>query len=86
MMEIINIVRKVIPENSALIFDSGGNTKKNKERIRSLNYHYLTLKPKKVRNYRRAMSFFNDEYKKKNISVMKIGSSEYFCAKKIVTA
>ena len=30
LIEVINIVKKVIPKNSALIFDSGGNTKKNK--------------------------------------------------------
>lgn len=81
-MEIINVVKKVIPKNSALIFDSGGNTKRNKEKIRPLDYHYLTLKPKKVRSYRRAISFFSDEYKGKNIKVVKIGETEYFCAKK----
>ena len=82
LMEVVNVVKKVIPKNSALIFDSGGNTKRNKERIRSLNYHYLTFKPKKVRSYKRAIPFFSDEYKGKNIKVVKIGETEYFCAKK----
>ena len=82
LMEVINVVKRVIPKNSALIFDSGGNTKRNKERIRSLNYHYLTFKPKKVRSYKRAIPFFSDEYKGKNIKVVKIGETEYFCAKK----
>jgi hypothetical protein len=82
LMEVINVVKKVIPENSALIFDSGGNTEKNKEKIRSLNYHYLTLKPKKVRSYKKSISYFSDEYKKRNIQVVKIGETEYFCAKK----
>ena len=82
LIEVINIVKKVIPKNSALIFDSGGNTERNKEKIRSLDYHYLTLKPKKVRSYKRAISFFSDEYKRKNIKVVKIGETEYFCAKK----
>lgn len=82
LMEVINVVKKVIPKNSALIFDSGGNTKKNKEKIRTMNYHYLTLKPKKVRSYKRSISFFNDEYKGRNIKVVKIGEADYFCAKK----
>ena len=82
LVEVINIVKKVIPKNSTLIFDSGGNTKRNKERIRSLDHHYLTVKPKKVRSYKRAISFFSDEYKGKNIKVVKIGETEYFCAKK----
>ncbi|MEM3265365.1 MAG: hypothetical protein QXH07_05375 [Thermoplasmata archaeon] len=60
-IEIINIVKKVIPKNSALIFDSEGNTKKNKKKIRSLDYYYITLMPKKFHSYKRAISFFNDE-------------------------
>ncbi|MEM3431531.1 MAG: hypothetical protein QW783_03235 [Candidatus Micrarchaeia archaeon] len=82
LIEIINIVKKVIPKNSAQIFDSESNTKKNKKKIRSLGYHYITLKPKRYRSYKRAIFFFSDEYKRKSIRGVKIGENEYFCAKK----
>jgi len=47
MGEMLKIVSKVLPENSLLIFDAGADTKANKEKIRKLGYHYLSLKAKK---------------------------------------
>jgi len=53
-----NLVRKVLPENSVLIFDCGANTAKNKERIRKKGFHYLTLKAKKKKTYKKYVKLF----------------------------
>lgn len=37
---------------------------------------------RKDRSYKRAISFFSDEYKNKNKHVSRINSTEYFCARK----
>src|SRR3990167_8176331 len=49
----------VLPEGSLLIFDTGGNTKENKHQVREKKFHYLTLKAKKVRIYKKAIENFN---------------------------
>jgi len=55
MNEILNVIPRVIPKNSILIFDTGGNTKKNKDKIRAMGYHYLTLKRKKWAHIKRRL-------------------------------
>lgn len=42
----------ILDEQSLLIFDCGANTKKNKQDIRDLKFHYLTLKQKQVGPYK----------------------------------
>jgi len=64
MKEMLKIVSNVLPENSLLIFDAGANTKKNKQKIRGMGYHYLTLMPKKVKKYKEYVRFFNRNLKK----------------------
>lgn len=81
--EMLKIVSKVIPENSLLIFDSGANTKANKQKIRSMNYHYLTLKPKNVGTYKRFIEFFNENLKKENYVHFVVNERNYYCVKKI---
>ena len=61
MRQAIKICSKVLESNSLLTFDCGGNTKDNKERIRKLGLHYLTLKAKKRGPYRMAISRFLKE-------------------------
>jgi len=61
MREMLKIVSKVLPENSLLIFDAGANTKANKEKIRKLGYHYLSLKAKKIKTYQKYTEFFKSE-------------------------
>jgi len=43
----------VLPEESLLIFDTGGNTKENKCQIRERKFHFLTLKAKKIGPYKK---------------------------------
>lgn len=41
-----------------MIFDCGASTKKNKEKIRDAEFHYLTLKAKKTKSYKPFIQFF----------------------------
>jgi transposase len=74
----LNTVKKILDEGSVLIFDCGGNTKKNKEKIRKLKFHYLTLKAKKKKSYAKYLQLFNGwkkeiiAYKNKKYKCMKV--------------
>ena len=59
----LNTVKKVLDEKSLLIFDCGGNTKKNKEKILKLGFNYLTLKAKQRSTYRKYISLFEQQAK-----------------------
>mgnify|MGYP001619024292 FL=1 len=67
----------VLEKNSLLIFDCGGNTKDNKKGIRIKEFHYLTLKPKKVSVYKK----FIEQYKKGKKEEVKINDVTYSCVK-----
>lgn len=58
MKKMLKLCSKLLPPDSLLVFDCGGNTKKNKEKIRKLGFHYLTLRGKKVGPYKEAIAFF----------------------------
>ncbi len=53
----------VLEKNSLLVFDTGGNTKENKKDVREKEFHFLTLKPKKVGPYKKEIAYFNDNVK-----------------------
>ena len=59
----LDTVRKVLDEKSLLIFDCGGNTKKNKEKIIELVFNYLTLKAKNRDTYQKFISLFKEQTK-----------------------
>ena len=81
MKGILKVLPSVIPENSLLIFDCGANTKANKEKIRSMSYHYLTLKAKKKRVYKRYIDYFE---RNMDQSVhIKMNEREYFCVRQV---
>ena len=67
----------VLPENSLLIFDTGGNTKENKRLVREKKFHYLTLKAKKIGVYKKAIEIFNNGTKGEVI----INEISYSCVK-----
>jgi transposase len=73
----LNTVKKILAKDSVLIFDCGANTKKNKERIRKLFFHYLTLKAKKRKTYTKYLKLFKEE--EKEIVVYK--NNKYKCVK-----
>ncbi len=60
MKKMLKLCSKILAPNSLLVFDCGGNTKKNKEKVIRLGFHYLTLRGKKVGPYREAVSFFRN--------------------------
>jgi len=67
----------VLPEESLLIFDTGGNTKENKRLVRERKFHYLTLKAKKVEIYKKAIEQFKNDTKGEVI----INDISYLCVK-----
>ena len=82
----------VLPEESLLIFDTGGNTKENKRQIREKKFHYLTLKAKKIGPYKKFIELYNQGKKEEffingvKYSVVKSASEEeinyiFFCDK-----
>lgn len=54
----LKMVKKVLDKESVLVFDCGGNTKDNKRDIRKLKFHYLTLKAKKQKTYKKYIRLF----------------------------
>lgn len=76
---IFRTVEKVLEPNSLLIFDCGGNTKYNKQKIRTMGFHYLTLKPKKRSVYKQYLLLFKKGEKQKVV----INGVEYYCVKAI---
>ena len=79
----LKIIPKVIPKNSLLIYDAGANTKNNKKKIRKLEYHYLSRKPKKVKTYKKYISYFKEMLKENKVKHFKINNRHYSCVKKI---
>ena len=73
----LKTVQKVLDENSILIFDCGANTRKNKQRIKEANFHYLTLKAKRRKTYVRYIRLFRNGKKEK----IEINGTTYLCAK-----
>ena len=70
----------VLEEKSLLVFDTGGNTKENKRLVQEKSFHYLTLKPKKIGPYKKAIEFF-----KSNAAVtVAINDASYLSVKRKV--
>ena len=67
----LKTVKHLLKEDSLLIFDCGGNTESNKEKIRKNKFHYLTLKPKKKKIYRKYVEIYNNSKKDIDICVNK---------------
>ena len=72
-----NTVGKVLDKNSLLIFDCGGNTKKNKQKIIDKGFNYLTLKAKKKKTYLSYVKLFNQSDKK----ILSVNERIYSCVK-----
>jgi len=73
----LKTVKKILDKDSLLIFDCGGNTKKNKQKIIELGFNYLTLKAKQKSSYRRYINLFEKQIKYSFI----INKRVYFCTK-----
>ncbi len=77
MKVMIKIAGKILDKGSLLIFDCGGNTEKNKEKIIELGFNYLTLKPRHRETYKRYIEI----YKKSSKEVIYINGIKYKCVK-----
>lgn len=73
----VKVCASILEKDSLLIFDTGGNTKKNKELVRKKGFHYLTLKAKKVGPYKKAIRKYEEGEKIK----VEINEVKYFCVK-----
>ena len=73
----LNTVKKVLDKKSLLMFDCGGSTRKNKERIIELGFNYLTLKAKQKKRYKPLINYFEENIKFGFI----INGRNYFCSK-----
>ena len=77
MKTMLKLCPKVLAPASLLVFDCGGNTMENKEKILALGFNYLTLRGKKVSPYREAITFFR-EAQKENVEI----NGSYACARR----
>jgi len=73
----LKTVSKVLDEKSLLIFDCGGNTRKNKERIIERGFNYLTLRAKQKGFYKKHIDLFEKQIKYSFI----INGRIYVCTK-----
>lgn len=73
----LKTVKYLLKEDSMLIFDCGGNTETNKQKIRKSKFNYLTLKPKKKKIYRKYIEIF----KKHEKEIIVINDIAYKCVK-----
>lgn len=78
MKKMLKLCTRILVPESLLVFDCGGNTKKNKAAIRKLGFHYLTLRGKKVGPYKEAVAFFRAA----DLEEVKVGDSTCLCAKR----
>ena len=80
MREIFRLVSAILPDGSLLIFDTGANTEENKHKIREKEFHFLTLKAKRVESYKKYLRFFQ-QHGKDVVEIM-VNDRQYFCVKK----
>src|SRR3989338_8246800 len=77
MSFMLNTVGKVLDKNSLLIFDCGGNTRKNKQKIIDRGFNYLTLKAKKKKTYLSYIRLFHQSEKE----ILSVNERIYSCVK-----
>lgn len=73
----LKISGKILEKGSLLIFDCGGNTEDNKEKIRGLEFNYLTLKSRHRETYKKYVKFYRDS----NKEVFYANGIKYKCVK-----
>ena len=81
MAVMLKLCPKVLEQGSILIFDCGGNTKKNKRKILSLRFDYLTLKPKKKGVYKIFIQHYLEQKKEGKLVEVKFSEEVCTCAK-----
>src|SRR3989344_4603552 len=59
----LKIANKVFEKDSMIIFDCGGDTEENKQKIIELGFNYLTLKPRQRSIYKKYVKFYKESPK-----------------------
>ncbi len=77
MKFMLKIAGKILDKGSLLIFDCGGNTEDNKEKIIGLEFNYLTLKPRHREIYKKYIGIYKDSQKE----VFYANGIKYKCVK-----
>jgi transposase len=80
MREIFRLTAAILQKGSLLIFDTGANTEENKQKIREKEFHFLTLRAKRVESYRKYLAFFRQN--SDDMVDLTINDRQYSCVKK----
>ena len=75
------IVSKVLDPGSLIIFDCGGNTKKNKKMVLNGGFNYLTLKAKHKKSYLKCVRIFEQRRNDGLSEKFQIKENAYECVK-----
>ncbi|MBU3912595.1 MAG: transposase [Nanoarchaeota archaeon] len=73
----LKIANKVFEKDSMIVFDCGGNTEENKQKIIELGFNYLTLKPRQRSIYKKYVKL----YKESSKEIFYINGIKYKCVK-----
>jgi len=73
----LKISKKVLDEQSVLVFDCGANSKDNKKKIRLAKYNFLTLRSKKQNTYKRYL----EKFKISDNEIICVNGVRYKCIK-----
>ena len=73
----LKISGKILEKGSLLIFDCGGNTEGNRDKIIELEFNYLTLKPRHRETYKKYIQI----YRKSSKEVIYVNGIKYKCVK-----
>ncbi len=71
----LKTVKKIMDKGSVLVFDCGGNTKDNKKKVRESKFHYLTLKAKNKKAYKKYIQIFKVGKRQK----VSLNDTDYEC-------
>lgn len=73
----LKIANKVFEKDSMIIFDCGGNSEENKQKIIDLKFNYLTLKPRQRSIYKKHVEL----YKQSSKEIFYANGIKYKCVK-----
>jgi len=73
----LKIAGKVFEKDSMIIFDCGGNSEKNKQKIIELGFNYLTLKPRQRSIYKKYVELYKNSAKE----ILYANGIKYKCVK-----
>jgi len=73
----LKIAKKVFEKDSMIVFDCGGNSEENKQKIIELGFNYLTLKPRQKSIYKKYVNL----YKKSSKEILYANGIKYKCVK-----